>query len=341
MHYVKVSVILPAYNAENYISESILSILNQTYPYFELIIIDDGSCDQTFNIIKSFNDSRIRVIQNQINQGLIECLNLGAGVATGVYLARMDADDIAESNRLLEQVIFLEHNAEVVVLGSGIKIIDGDGEEGIKYLYPESHSVIEWALHFYCPLAHPTVMIRLSAVDKRALYNHDAKYAEDYDLWQRLIKKYRFANLRSSLLRLRKHDSNISLIENSAHQKNALLVAKRQIETTLLSPISMPVTQCLLSLGKECSSVSFDAINVIQKIRINFLLKNKNISQNDLKKINSDAAFRIFIIGCRNISIQMLFNWLLIIMKLDPFIFFKSLVRYFKKKISRGVINLA
>jgi glycosyltransferase involved in cell wall biosynthesis len=340
MDLAKVSIILPAYNAEKYLRKSIQSILNQTYQNFELIIVDDGSSDETFNIIKSFNDSRIRVHKNKVNQGLVDCLNIGASIATGSYLARMDADDISEENRLLEQIAFLERNAEVGVLGTGITIIDSNGRESLRYSFPESHLVIKWALHFYCPLAHPTVMIRSSAVDKSAIYDRNAKYAEDYDLWLRLIDKCRFANLSSSLLRLRKHNSNISLIKNSDHIKKSQLISKRQIEATLLSPVRMEIIRCILSLGKDCASASIDAIQVIEKLRNDFLSKNQDILPVDLKKINSDAAIRILIIGYRNINIGMLFNWLLKIIKLDPFVFVTSLIRYLKKIISKGVINL-
>ena len=122
----KVSVVMPAYNAEKYIGEAIESILNQTFRNFEFIIINDGSVDRTKEIIQEYDDPRIVLLENDKNSGIVVTLNKGVDAATGEYIARMDADDIALSNRIEQQVMFLNTHRNIGVVGSALQIF---GEE--------------------------------------------------------------------------------------------------------------------------------------------------------------------------------------------------------------------
>ena len=114
----RVSVVMPAYNAEKYIGEAIDSILNQTFTDFEFIIIDDGSSDRTADIVKSYSDPRIRLLANERNSGIVASLNRGIQKATGKYIARMDADDYSRLDRIKKQVDFLDNHPEVIALGT-------------------------------------------------------------------------------------------------------------------------------------------------------------------------------------------------------------------------------
>ena len=118
-----VSIILPVFNSEEFLSESISSIINQTYDHFELIIIDDASTDKSSNLIKSFKDSRVIYIKNERNLGIASSLNIGIKKAKGKYLARMDDDDISEPKRLDKQVRFMEENTSCGLLGTYAKLI--------------------------------------------------------------------------------------------------------------------------------------------------------------------------------------------------------------------------
>ena len=122
---MKLTVLMPVYNAEKYLKPALESILNQTYKDFEFLIIDDGSTDKSLEIIKSYNDSRIRLIGHEQNQKLIATLNEGIKLAQGEYIARMDADDISAPERLQKQMEFLEKHPATVVLGCDFQIIDG------------------------------------------------------------------------------------------------------------------------------------------------------------------------------------------------------------------------
>ena len=150
---------MPAYNAEQYICEAIESILNQTYKDFEFIIINDGSTDRTKEIIKSYNDPRIVYLENEKNSGIVVTLNKGLDFATGEYIARMDADDVASPKRFEKQVAYMGKNKGIGVLGTGI-IIFGEGMAEKSYSFSSNARQAKADLFFNSSLAHPTVMIR-------------------------------------------------------------------------------------------------------------------------------------------------------------------------------------
>lgn len=156
---IKISVVMPAYNAEKYIGQAIESILNQTYSNFEFIIINDGSNDKTKEVILSYKDDRIIYLENERNFGIVVTLNKGLEKANGEYIARMDADDIAEPNRFEKQIKYLDKNIEIGVLGSGICTF-GENIESKKRLFTTNADQLKAELIFSSCIAHPTVMIR-------------------------------------------------------------------------------------------------------------------------------------------------------------------------------------
>jgi glycosyltransferase involved in cell wall biosynthesis len=187
-HKPKVSVLMPVYNAESFLVDAIESILQQTYKNFELIIVDDGSTDATPKILSAFakKDSRIHVITNESNLGIVQALNNGLLICQGEYVVRMDADDISVHDRLSKQIPVLEKNPEIVVLGASLGYIDAEGK-GLGIVRKCS---INKSLLFANPLLHPTVVIRKKTLDKIGVY-YQSKYlyAEDYFLWLRLSKE--------------------------------------------------------------------------------------------------------------------------------------------------------
>ena len=117
---MKISVLIPCYNAEKFIQRSIDSVLSQSYSELELVIVDDGSTDSTAKIINSYQDSRIKIISLESNLGIVKALNIGLDACRGTYIARMDADDICLEDRLATQSYYLDNNAEVVAVGSSV-----------------------------------------------------------------------------------------------------------------------------------------------------------------------------------------------------------------------------
>lgn len=206
----RVSVVMPAYNAEKYIAEAIESILGQTFFDFEFIIINDGSRDKTENIIKSYHDSRIIYLENQKNCGIVATLNRGIEYASGEYIARMDADDIAVAERFQKQVGYMDVHQEVVVLGTAMQMF-GDGIADQKRVFTADPLQLKAELIFNPCIAHPTAMIR-----RNVLLNHDLRYdinfsgAEDYHLWWRISRFGDIAALPDILHKYRLHDNQIT-----------------------------------------------------------------------------------------------------------------------------------
>jgi glycosyltransferase involved in cell wall biosynthesis len=206
-----VSVLLPVYNGEEFIEQTISSILNQSYSNFELIIINDCSIDQTENIIQSFDDDRIRYCKHAKNLRLIATLNEGLDLSRGKYIARIDADDIAHFDRLKKQVEFLEQNQDYVLVGTSVGLIKNNliTDEVIKY-YAENND-LRFAMCFYCPFIHPSIMMRNSVIQSNNLkFNNEFLHAEDYDFWTRLSKYGMIANLDCVLTYYRIHENQIS-----------------------------------------------------------------------------------------------------------------------------------
>ncbi|TCV83550.1 MULTISPECIES: glycosyltransferase family 2 protein [Methylomonas] len=197
-----ITVLMPVFNGEAYLSEAIESILTQSFKDFELLIIDDGSTDNTFEIIKTYenSDSRIRVIQNKKNIGIALSLNIGLAHSKSSVIARMDADDISTIGRLETQWKFLQNHPEVSVIGSYYRTYEN--RESILKV-PIKNENIKTRLLFDTCFYHPTVMFRKKIVlDLVKPYRSETVPAEDYDLWCRLAddRNVIFANINEPLL---------------------------------------------------------------------------------------------------------------------------------------------
>lgn len=199
-----VDIIMPVYNSEKTIRNSIDSILKQTYKNWILIIVDDGSTDNTCSIINEYSDKRIKLIKSLNNNGVAASLNIGIDNLNddSKYVARMDSDDIMLEYRLEKQVEYLEKHEKVSILGSNM-IIKKEGSPTNTRLvshYPTDNISIMTTLLFNNPIAHPTVMLRKNVL-KENHYDTKFKWCEDYELWSRLArKKYIFHNITEPLL---------------------------------------------------------------------------------------------------------------------------------------------
>lgn len=218
-----VSVLMPVYNAEKYLREAIDSILNQTYRNFEFIIINDGSTDNSADIVRSYDDARIVFVDNKKNQGLVTVLNQGLDMARGEYIARMDSDDISLPTRFAKQVMFMEKHPDVGVLGTFFHIFGGIDRIETKKKYPSLADMLPTS-----PVGHPTVMMRKSVFDKYNLrYDARYKHAEDYELWTRVIDFSRVANLPTVLLNYRWSGDNVSVKHEAEQLQNSEIIKQR------------------------------------------------------------------------------------------------------------------
>lgn len=213
----EVSIVLPVYNAEKYVKAAIESILNQTYKNFELLIFNDGSTDGSLQLIKEFDDERIKIFNYEQNIGLISVLNIALSEAKGEFIARMDADDVSIPIRLEEQVLFLKKNTEIGICGSFIKIIDSD-EVVIK---PTTDNELRWWIFRGSPFAHPSIMLRKEVIKRSGLkFNLNAYAVEDFEFWWQLAFYTKMGNIDKVLLNYRVHDEQVSTSKKEIQNKN-------------------------------------------------------------------------------------------------------------------------
>ena len=229
-----VSVLLPVYNDSKTVVQSVRSILGQTFRDFELVIVDDGSTDNTLQIIRSFEDPRIHLIANERNRGLAPTLNRAIGVASGDYLARQDADDIAFPHRLEKQVVFLRSHPNVAMVGSRAIVIDEQGvEKGFCDYSPVDDIDIKWNLLFRNPFIHSSVMMRRVVLDRTGLYTEDPvvfrAFVEDYDLWSRINEIAKSANFEEPLVKYRVSATSATSRTFAEQLRQARLISKRNI----------------------------------------------------------------------------------------------------------------
>ncbi|MFQ5865393.1 MAG: glycosyltransferase family 2 protein [bacterium] len=196
----KVSVLMPVYNEERRISSAIVSILNQTFTDFEFLIINDGSQDNTAEVVRSFTDKRIRLINNGKNLGFVQSLNKGIFLALGKYIARIDADDLALPTRLEKQVEFLEQNPDVAVLGTAAFHNDEIRKEKFIRVPPTEDYEIKCEMVKYVPLEHSSIMVRIAVLKEMGGYDEHYDDVEDLELWIRIGRKYKLANLSEPLI---------------------------------------------------------------------------------------------------------------------------------------------
>ena len=214
-----ISVVMPVYNAAPFLREAIDSILTQSFSDFELLILNDGSTDASKEIISSYADARIRLIDHNVNRGYVKLLNEGIGIASGKYLARMDADDVSESSRFAIQYEFMESNPGYVVYGSSYKLI-GSGKVNKMPLTDEE---IKLKMLYLTPFCHPSVIIRTQILKQHKLfYDESHMPAEDHMMWVNLSKYGRFGNSEQPLLNYRIHNNNISTKKRTETQVQKL-----------------------------------------------------------------------------------------------------------------------
>lgn len=208
-----ISVIIPSYNHGKFLEKAIDSVLNQTYSNFELIILDDNSTDNSKKIINSYNDKRIKKYFSDINRGGVETLNQLIDMANGDYIALLNSDDFWENDKLEKQFQYLENNLDVAVCFTWADFVDEKNktiyDEKVVLLdlfQKENRSQAEWLKYFFdygnC-LCHPSMMIRKEVYDNVGDYNNLYRQIPDFEMWIRIIKKYKIHIIQENLTHFR------------------------------------------------------------------------------------------------------------------------------------------
>lgn len=313
----KVTVLLPVFNAEKYIKDAVDSIINQTFGDFELLIYNDASTDGTRSIIEGYSDPRIVLVNSPINQGYLHYLNEGIYSCKGEFIARMDADDIADLNRFSQQVEYLETNPNYGVIGSAINIF---GHKSKLTFYPKSHYDCIKELLIRSCFAHPAVMMRKAVLlENNIRYDSNFYIAEDYHLWLQLSEKTKFHNLNQVLLSYRVSGESITV-----KRKEEQLKLKYRLQLLALNKIAN------ITLDEELEESYLSLLNPYQKVNINWPLCDNVIDK--IKESKNDQLIKDYLI-------ELLINNVLILA------FYNtekgiSIVKNFQKFISKNKINL-
>ena len=282
------SIVMSTHNGELFLADAIESILNQTYKNFEFIIINDASTDKSLKIIKSYNDDRIIIIDNEKNIFLAASLNKGIKASKGKYIIRMDADDISMPNRISKQVQYMESNPDIGISGTCSEII-GFNPGFIKY--SQENHIIKYNLLYECHLLHPTIIMRNDVIKKHQLYyNESYRKNQDYELFVRAIDKTIYGNLADYLIKYRQTEQNI---KREVHDQNKNVI---KIQKQLFRKLGLEISEEEINLYKSInyqnyndhSEIVHKSLKLINKLSTNnkkTLLFEKTLFDNHLAEL--------------------------------------------------------
>jgi len=233
-----VSVIIPAFQAERWIEQAVMSCLAQTWREVDVIVLDDGSTDRTPVIVDAIRDSRVRLVRADVNEGLGVVLNRGLALAHGELVARLDADDTMLPWRLEAQVAHLDAHPEVGLLGTNAQVLELDRGAGrgprrpthLHYVY--TSRALHWAHYLGCPLLHPTIMARRAALPPEG-YPRGTRYSHDWALFLRMGRTTRLDMLARPCILYRRHADAIGIAHTGGQEASARAVFGRHLQEAL------------------------------------------------------------------------------------------------------------
>ncbi len=207
-----ISVVMATYNREQYLEESISSILNQTFQDFEFIIVDDASTDNTRSILRKYQQHpKIKIYTNPINRGLAASRNKAIGEANGQWIAFQDDDDVSHPERLALQHQYVLNNPEIAILGTRAELVDCNLRTFAFWDVPTTHEEMLKIIKWQSPFCHPSVLFKKNCFCSIGMYRTKFRFAEDYDLWLRSLVVYKAHNLPQYLIKVRRHKRTVSV----------------------------------------------------------------------------------------------------------------------------------
>jgi glycosyltransferase involved in cell wall biosynthesis len=286
---------------------SIESILAQTWSDLEFLIINDGSADNSREIISSFSDPRIRLVDNFTNIGLTKSLNRGLELAQGELIARQDADDISMPNRLEFQVSYLREHPEIVLLGTWGQVIDDEGNALSKIRPPLNPYLLKWRMLFTNHMIHSSVMFHAKEIRNLGGYNKEIAKAQDYELWNRVMRTYHVAQLPEILVYLRKHPESISANSFNDQVDSVSRVAWRNIQYLLDREVSLQEIKdigILLRYGSIPSSSRLKRVAIVMRSVYLEVIKQWKPPLHGVVRITKDYARMIGYFASVHANIQ-------------------------------------
>jgi glycosyltransferase involved in cell wall biosynthesis len=279
----KVTVLMAAYNANDYLHQAVNSILDQSYRDFELLIVDDASTDSSFTNRKWSDDVRIRILTNSTNRGLTKSLNIGMEHARGEYIARMDADDLSHPERLKKQIAFLCDNPDYLLVGSSYRTIDASGKVTSTIIKPMDDLELRWISQTRTAIEHSSAIFRRLGKDgKPYLYNEKYQTAQDHDLWLRIMSEGKACVLQDVLLDYRVHSENVSSTLSCKQLTTIAQITLDNIQATYhLSPRDAALVECFLNT--YISKPPCDRQRLIEALHGLLLLQNNFLRKHALE----------------------------------------------------------
>ncbi|MBZ0246869.1 MAG: glycosyltransferase [Cyclobacteriaceae bacterium] len=298
----QVTVLLSVYNGMPYLPKAISSILNQTYDKLELLVIEDGSTDESLTYLQSINDHRLRLEINSENLGMAASLTKGLLLARGAYIARLDADDIALPNRIETQFDFMEKNKEVKLCGSFAQVISENEDKLFVWRQAMTPLEIKWRILFKNPFIHSSVMFRKETVLRNSIRYKDMSGTEDYQLWSEILKYGQGVNLDQVLIQYRRHDKSMTVYNIQPMREAHIAVANSNQINLLNKTVPFEYSRRLLEelKGSKASfrsaNLFFDLLNAFIKscpdnMESRVFLKKQ---QSKLKSLISNKFLKLF-----------------------------------------------
>jgi glycosyltransferase involved in cell wall biosynthesis len=330
-----VTVYIPVYNGEKYIAEAINSVLSQTYPHFELIVVNDGSTDNTLQLLSGFKDERIRIIDLKENRGNCAASNVALKQAKGKYIARMDADDVSLPQRIEKQVTYMELYPDVLLSGTFLQLMNEKGklsEDVWEYYLRDSDIKIDFL--FRSAVIQGTSIIRKEVIDKPGLLydeTNKASYAEDFDFFYRISQVGKLGNIPEILLHYRRHEENITkkLKTRAAELKAGNF--KRVLVDLGFNEEEIDIESHLFLTGLNTSSLNKEKLKAVKKwydILTEKLKAKGGVTDKDIERIVFPYWQRLFYRLC-NFSFVLPF----VHMRLGKTFSFSKTVYIIKKRL--------
>jgi glycosyltransferase involved in cell wall biosynthesis len=299
----KLSVLMPIYNGEKFLRATLDSLMHQSYRDFEIVAVNDGSTDNSRELVRSYEDARIRLIDNPRNLGQTTSLQVALDSARGEYVARQDQDDVSMPDRFAKQVAFLDQHSEAGALGTSYCVIDETGKAlpGTAVFYPpETRAEMAWKLLWTDRLVDSSVMFRRSLAVNLGGYNRSYRYAQDYDLWVRMSFAAGIARLPDVLLQLRIHSSNASSRFAKAQDQEVCAILRESL-TRFVPVLSLAEAACIwrvdtLNRPESRADVLFTA-NIIESV---FKVFQSGVNRSDLPSIKKAFAEKLIKLAIKN-----------------------------------------
>lgn len=263
-----------------YLPEAVNSVLNQTYTNVELLIIEDGSTDDSLEYLKTLQDQRVRLEVNQINLGMAASLNRGLLLAQGKYIARLDADDISLPDRIQTQLDYLENNQEIEVCGSYAQVISSTGELLFVWKQVTSPLEIGWKILFKNPFIHSSVMFRKDTVLRNSISYQNYAGTDDYQFWSEILKYGQGVNLKKVLVQYRRHDKNMTTYNSIPMSEAHVDIANRN-HTFLMESEILRVDSEKLIKEYKMNQVSVKSATLYFNMLKKYFVLKQNYSEID------------------------------------------------------------